>query len=477
MRTLIWFRADLRIHDQPALTAAVKAGAQGVLALYILTPKTWQYHKAAPVKIAFILRNLQKLQTALHALNIPLQVHTVPEYQDCAELLVKVCQQHEIKKVYATQQYEVDERRRDEAVAELLKTKQIEFHLSDSGVLITPGMILTQQQQPIKVFTPFKKKWLAFWQDHAELQVLPAPKRVPHAFTHSNEVPKSLAHFACSVAPELWPAGEEAALARLKEFLKHRVQEYHQTRDFPALDSTSRLSPYLAQGIISIRRVLMQLCAHEACDNLVKLSHKPGAGTWLNELIWREFYQHIMFLFPKICCYQAWKAQYQHWPWRHDKTLFQAWCQGKTGYPLIDAAMRQLNQTGWMHNRLRMNVAMFLSKLLMVDWHWGENYFAEHLVDGDLAANNGGWQWSAGTGTDAAPYFRIFNPLLQSERFDPQGEFIRQFCPELEAFDAKAIHDPHGRNPALAKKVAYPKPIVDYKHARAQALDLLRHLK
>lgn len=477
MRTLIWLRNDLRIQDNPALLAAAQAGhEEGVMALYILTPKTWQYHEAAPIKIDFILRNLADLQKKLQELNIPLQVLEAPEYKDCVALIQKLCADYKIKNVYVNAQYEIDERQRDEKVAAQLKEDSVGFHMSHGDVLITPGMILSNKEEPIKVFTPFKKKWLRYWHDFGSLKAATLTKKLTHSFAKAKAPPKALNHFTTDHAADLWPAGELAAAKHLQKFLHEHLDDYHKNRDYPALDATSRLSPYFAQGVLSVRQALIKI-SHHYDKSIAELNQLKGAGTWLNEIIWREFYKHIIFLFPKICCYQTLRAQYQHWPWHKDPKLLKAWSEGQTGYPLIDAGMRQLNQTGWMHNRLRMNVAMFLSKLLMLDWHLGESYFSQHLIDGDLAANNGGWQWSAGTGTDAAPYFRIFNPTLQSEQYDPEGAYIRQYCPELEDFDNKAIHAPHERNPELAKKVGYPQPIVNYKTARAKALDLLRHLK
>jgi deoxyribodipyrimidine photo-lyase len=199
------------------------------------------------------------------------------------------------------------------------------------------------------------------------------------------------------------------------------------------------------------------------------IQQETGPATWLSELIWREFYKHIVFFHPEVCRYKPYKANTDKIPWRYDEGDYQKWCEGNTGFPLVDAAMRQLNQTGWMHNRLRMVVAMFLSKTLFLDWRWGERYFMQHLIDGDLAANNGGWQWSASTGTDAVPYFRIFNPITQSERFDPEGRFIRQYCPELARLDNKAIHNPYARG-VPPRSLDYPEPIVDYQAMRLKVI-------
>ncbi|HET8790953.1 MAG TPA: FAD-binding domain-containing protein, partial [Modicisalibacter sp.] len=268
-----------------------------------------------------------------------------------------------------------------------------------------------------------------------------------------------------------WPAGQDAAADRLERFLRYRGRHYRQQRDFPAIRGTSELSPYLALGMISHRQCLQAAMS----DNDGHLADGDiGLTTWVNELIWREFYQHIAFGFPKVCRHRPFQQPTEGLAWRDDEAGFAAWCEGRTGYPIVDAAMRQLVQTGWMHNRLRMVTAMFLSKHLLVDWRRGEAFFMQHLIDGEFAANNGGWQWAASTGTDAAPYFRIFNPTTQSQRFDPQGDFIAEFIPELAEIAPKARHAPSGE---LLETLDYPSPIVDHKAARARALDAFKSLK
>ncbi|MEX2367033.1 MAG: deoxyribodipyrimidine photo-lyase, partial [Pseudohongiellaceae bacterium] len=248
---------------------------------------------------------------------------------------------------------------------------------------------------------------------------------------------------------------------RLDRFCLQGLDAYHKLRDQPALDATSRLSPYLAAGVLGIRECWRKSAA---CQD------GEGLFTWQNELLWRDFYRHIMFHFPRVCQHQPWKQDTVRIPWRHDPKEFHRWCHGQTGFPIIDAAMRQLLELGWMHNRLRMIVAMFLSKHLLIDWRLGEKWFMQHLVDGDFAANNGGWQWSASTGTDAVPYFRIFNPVTQSQRFDPHGDFIRAFVPELATLDRRAIHQPGKLRPA-----AYPEPMIDLGFGRQRALSAFKN--
>ena len=286
----------------------------------------------------------------------------------------------------------------------------------------------------------------------------------------SSDVPQKLANFSTNI---IWPSGEKEAQRRLKKFIKNDLFNYHKTRDFPALAGTSLLSPYLSAGMISPRQCL--LAALMANKGDYDAGNK-GAMTWINELIWRDFYKHLLAAIPRLSKHQPYRLETDKLKWHYSEKQLHAWQEGNTGYPIVDAGMRQLKQIGWMHNRLRMIVAMFLTKNLFFDWRLGEDFFIRHLIDGDLAANNGGWQWSASTGTDAVPYFRIFNLLRQSERFDPQGDFIREYCPELRSFDARSIHDPYQRAPTLALKSGYVKPIIDFKASRIATIKAFKAL-
>lgn len=272
-----------------------------------------------------------------------------------------------------------------------------------------------------------------------------------------------------------WPSGEKHALSRLKAFIDNRIADYADHRDTPSLGGTSTLSPPLAAGILSPRQCLHAALA--ANQNRID-SGKNGVVVWIQELIWREFHKSVLVGFPRVSRARAFKQDTERIRWKDDGKAFKAWCEGRTGYPIVDAAMRQLNATGWMHNRLRMITAAFLTKDLLIDWRKGEAYFASRLIDFDLASNNGGWQWSASTGTDAQPYFRIFNPTSQSERFDPDGAFIRKWVPELEDLPAKQIHAPAdkaGRD--LFSGLDYPDPIVDHAKARDRAIKVFKDLK
>ncbi len=467
MRGLHWFRADLRVSDNTALNAAMEK-CEELFAVFILTPKTWQRHDAAPIKIQFILNNLEYLSEQCQKLGIPLLIRTCDYFSECPNVLATLCKDFNIASLFYNKQYEVDEMRRDQLVTKKLGTK-INIEDFDDQLIMPPGTVLSQQNRPMQIFTPFKKVWLKRVTETEAWKPHPLLKRQFHSKISPDPIPKTLKEFNCTINLDSWPAGEKAAQKRLKQFCYDHLEHYHEQRDFPSIEGTSKLSPYLAQGIISPSQCIHAILDSLSLSDFEKIQQHIGAATWLSEIIWREFYRHILFFHPEICRYKPFKKDTDKLPWRNDENDFQKWCAGKTGFPLVDAAMRQLNQTGWMHNRLRMVVAMFLSKTLFLDWRMGEKYFMQHLIDGDLASNNGGWQWSASTGTDAVPYFRIFNPITQSERFDPNGDFIRQYCPELTHLNNKQIHNPYAKG-VSPTSLNYPKPIVNYELMRKKVI-------
>jgi len=328
--------------------------------------------------------------------------------------------------------------------AELLKLG-VGFELFKDAVIWEELEILTQSEKPYTVFTPYSKVWKA--------RPVPLPKpKLSRATGKVHKVksdplpvtPDEIGHALKQTVP---PAGERNALEQLRRFIAGPVYEYAGTRDFPALDGTSGLSPHLRAGTIGVRTILAALKPER---ETAKPAQAASCDVFLNELIWREFYAQVLHNFPHVIK-GAFRPEYDKLKWADNQEHFQAWCAGRTGYPMVDAAMRCLNATGVLHNRLRMIVAMFLTKDLLINWQWGERYFMKQLVDGDLAANNGGWQWSAGTGTDAAPYFRIFNPVSQAEKFDPGGKFVRRWIPELGDFPDDLVQQPWG-NPLLLAK-------------------------
>ena len=338
--------------------------------------------------------------------------------------------------------------------------------------MVPPNTIKTKEGKFYSVFTPFRRVWERTVTEYLECR--PKPKKQPELSVKPSKVPTKVEGFdfaACR--DDLWSAGEKEAAKRLKSFAS-RIANYNQHRDLAAVNGTSLISAYLAAGVISPRQCLV---AGIAANNGKVVGHE-GPTTWISELAWRDFYSHIMVACPRVSMHKPFKLRTENVGWRDDSAEFEAWCEGQTGFPIVDAGMRQLKRTGWMHNRLRMVTAMFLTKNLLIDWRMGERHFMRHLIDGDLAANNGGWQWSASTGTDAVPYFRIFNPFSQSKRFDVDGKFIKMMCPELEPVPAKSLHDPKKLEAAIQEHaIDYPSFVVDYPASRVRALAAFKALK
>jgi len=458
MRQLMWFRTDLRVTDNTALLAACAQGP--TIAVFLLSPAQWQAHDDAPCKVDFWLRQLVDLSKQLQTLHIPLLIRTATRWSDAPHLITHLCHEHAIDQVHANIEFGVHESLRDQAVTQSLTAVDITLHRYQDRTLFVPGSILNQQGQPFQVFGAFKR--VCYARLHAApVQVQPRPAVQDQLPIPPDPIPSSLADLP-QKRTTLWPIGEEHALTQLRQFSQTHLARYDQERDFPALDHTSRLSTYLNAGLLSVRQCVVATQAQ---------GPSTGAQTWLDELLWREFYQHLLASYPALSKGQAFYPAKEP-VWRHAPDELAAWQAGRTGFPLIDAAMRQLQATGWMHNRLRMVVAMFLSKNLLINWREGERWFMQHLIDGDLAANNGGWQWCASTGNDAVPYFRLFNPITQSKRFDPEGHFIREWIPELAHLDARRIHEPYAgkQKPASLFDDDYPLPIIDLESSRTRAL-------
>lgn len=468
MRALVWFRSDLRVMDNTALYDACREADSGVVAVFAICPKQWAEHDWGTMKVDFVLRNVRALSETLRKLNIPLLLVRASRFTNLPGKLLRLAVQHECDALFFNAEYEVNERRRDAQVTALFERHGRSVHTFTDQVILDVAGMRTGSGGFYTVFTPFKRKWLELLKAEGPPRVRGKPHRQPRLPATPDDVPTTLRGFAGRCRSDLWPEGEAAARRRLRTFVSERIEKYHQLRDVPAVDGTSTLSPYLATGVLSPRQCL---CAAMEANRGRAGSGQKGVTTWISELIWREFYRHILIGFPQVCRNRPFRPETDRLPWRYDQGQFEAWCAGRSGVPIIDAGMRQLAETGWMHNRVRMITAMFLTKDLFIDWRWGERHFMGHLVDGDFANNNGGWQWSASTGTDAAPYFRIFNPFSQSRRFDPEGDYIRRFVPELEGVSADKIHEPHKSKSA---GLDYPKPIVDHAAARKHAIQAFR---
>lgn len=468
MTALVWLRHDLRVHDNPALFKAAELG-QGTVAVYVHCDAYVRLHTIAPVQLDFVRRHLHIMAKDLASLNIPLLIIRVQKPAEIAPELLRIAQSVQAEYCYFNAEYPLNELNRDIAVNQLLRDNGILVKRCHDRCVVPPGMIRNGQGDPYKVFTAFKKKWLQTMMPVA-IKPLASPAKQPAvsgvATASIDEINQLFSAHELRDLSELWPAGENEAYRRLDLFIEKSLTHYLDQRDFPAIDGTSSLSPYFAVGSLSPRQAIAAVLAYTHGE---WEGGNAGANCWISELIWREFYQHVVVDYPQVCKRKAMQPHTEAFPWRYDKTLFAAWCEGKTGIPIVDAAMRQLNATGWMHNRLRMVVAMYLTKNCQIDWRWGEDYFMSQLIDGDFAANNGGWQWSASTGTDAAPYFRIFNPISQSERFDPNGDFIRKWIPEVAHLSNKHIHNPPAMN-------NYPRPIVDLSASRKETIALFAQL-
>jgi len=459
---LVWFRADLRLHDNLALAAACRNQNARVLALFIATPGQWRRHDMAPRQAAYLHAHLNNLRQQLAEKGIPLIYAEVDDFAAQESKVAAICAEHEVTDLFYNYQYEVNEQQRDRRLEQ--KLKAVTFQGFDDSVILPPGSVMTGSHEMYKVFTPFKNAWLRRLKEGLP-ECAAAPARREGETIPDAAAPLDFDYPQEPFDADLFPASEKAAIARLRQFCQQGAGEYDARRDFPAIEGTSRLSACLTLGVLSARQCLHRLLAEQP----QALEGGPGA-VWLNELIWREFYRHLMTYHPDLCKHRPFIRWTEKVAWQQDDDSLKAWQEGRTGYPIVDAAMRQLNETGWMHNRLRMITASFLIKDLLIDWRTGERYFMSRLIDGDLAANNGGWQWAASTGTDAAPYFRIFNPTTQGQKFDADGAFIRRWLPELTALPDKALHDPWSWADKQGRSLDYPRPVVDHKQARAATL-------
>ncbi len=423
-KTIFWFRRDFRLDDNAGLYHALK-NHTNVLPIFMFDQNILdKLEDKKDARLSFIHHAIGQLKTSLQELGSDLIVL----YGKPLSLWDSIVQEHDIDAVYTNHDYEPYALERDGAVKELLQEKGIEFHTFKDQCIFEKSEITKADGKPYTVFTPYSKKWKAKLNDFY-LKAYPTEKYFEHFEKRSKAEP----------IISLEAMGFEATDIPLptKEVSKAVFVQYGEKRNFPATRGTSRLGTHLRFGLISVRK----LAAYT----------KGLSETYLNELIWRDFYMMILHHFPHIVG-NAFKPKYDQIEWRKDEGDFQKWCEGKTGYPIVDAGMRELNATGYMHNRVRMIVASFLTKHLLLDWRWGEAYFAKKLLDFELASNNGGWQWAAGTGCDAAPYFRVFNPYTQTEKFDKQLQYIKKWVPEFQDF-------------------SYPKPIVEHKFARERALE------
>jgi deoxyribodipyrimidine photo-lyase len=476
-RSLVWFRRDLRADDHTALHHALLRSKQ-VFCVFIFDTAILESLPRHDRRVAFIHGSLVDLDQQLRTLSGQEDTGLLVRQGEPTACLQQLVTELGIQAVFTHHDDEPYALKRDTAVKGVLANLGASFVSFKDHVVFERSEILTQSGQPYGVFTPYKNNWLkkVTATDLAEKHVKPSAGQlvpVPEALRRPMPSLEEIGFEAVDLAALHIQTGASGAQLLLKDFV-NRISQYQHTRDFPSVKGPSYLSVHLRFGTVSTRR-LARLAYPLAIEG------DAGAQTWLGELIWRDFYHQILHHHPRVVK-QSFKPVYDAIDWetgKEAKQLFAAWSEGRTGYPLVDAAMAQINQTGYMHNRLRMVVASFLVKDLGIDWRWGEQYFAQQLIDFDLAANNGGWQWASSSGCDAQPYFRIFNPISQSEKFDPQGKFIRRYLPELAALPNDAIHAPWLAKPLVMEAAnvtlgkTYPLPIVD--HAKARLKTLMRY--
>ena len=468
MKSLFWFRGDLRLDDNPGLKACFEISEE-VHAIYIFSEKQLNLHNEANVKIDFLIKNLISLESDLKNLNIPLTIINSDGFKDDPLLISELASQRKLKKVFWNKQFGEDETERDIKTTDSLKKLGIDSESFHDQVIYAPGTLRTGQDSPYSVFTPFKRKWIDnFDMNFLDIDYKYEKKNLTNIESNLDNLDFEKTHQADM---SLWKEGEEEAIKRVKNFLKEKAINYSKDRNDPIIDGTSRISPYLALGIISPKRCILEALK---ANNFEFTSGHIGITKWIDEIVWREFYRNIMFSFPKVSRGMPFQDYSKSIQWRFNEDELKAWKSGHTGFPIIDAAMRQLLHEGWMHNRLRMVVAMFFTKNMLHDWRLGEAYFMQNLIDADFSSNNGGWQWSSSTGTDAAPYFRIFNPITQSTNFDKEGLFIKKYVPELKELDKSVIHNPPIEHRKYCK---YPNPILDLKESRLRAIEAFKHAK
>lgn len=468
---LWWIRRDLRLSDNPALETAISEG-DAVIPIFILDEKLLQSKFVGEKRLGFLFAGLRELDFQLKERGSFLVIRK----GEPAKVLAELMQESGAAAIYAEPDVSPYATRRDRELEKIFDIRWI-----GSPAVLPPGVVLKPDGSPYTVFTPFSKAWKAFYSMPGnDLFLSPETIQTPQSLNATDTI--SLLNLPNDVP---FKAGEHAAQAMLNNFIGNRednedesyggIYRYELTRNRMDLEGTARISPYLRFGMLSARQAVLR--AHQAVSKAPGSEERKSAEVWLNELIWREFYLHILYHFPVVMHGNFRPLEIR---WMNDRAHFEAWKAGKTGYPVVDAGMRQLAKTGWMHNRARMIAASFLTKDLLIDWTWGEQWFMQNLIDGDPSANNGGWQWTAGTGTDAAPYFRIFNPTLQGMKHDPYGRYIRRWLPELEFVPDEYIHEPWKMPVSVQESCGvfigqqYPAPLIDHTAARERALRAYR---
>lgn len=478
--SILWFRQDLRLDDNPALQAAVASGG-GVIPVFLWSPEEEKPWPPGAASRWWLHQSLTAFDKSLREKGSRLIVR----FGEASGAIGELIHETGAQKVFWNRRFEPGVRERDEQVAEALESAEIETEAIQGSLLFEPDQVRTKSGGPFQVFTPFWKACLAKKEPVRPTAVprsLPAPAQWPESLSIGDLGLEPKIDWAAGLR-ETWAPGEDGARKQLRRFLKQAVTDYKTARDLPAIEGTSRLSPHLHFGEISPKRVWHEIRQAQAKRSASGESGwRTGPESYLRELGWREFAYHLLYHFPHTTN-QPLREQFADFPWRRSKKDLATWQTAKTGYPIVDAGLRELWATGWMHNRVRMVVGSFLVKDLRLSWLDGAKWFWDTLVDADLANNTLGWQWVAGCGADAAPYFRVFNPVSQGEKFDPDGEYVRRWIPEIAGLPDKWIHKPWEAPPMELQMAGvelgktYPEPIVDHAEARRQALDAFDSIK
>lgn len=483
-----FFVRDYRQTDNHGLSRASELAREHQLPLitfYVFSLEDLSSHSTSAFQLQYRLKSLSILKDDLKKKNIPLYILNVPKKKKIASSVSQFCKDNKISHLFANIEFEVDELRLLTKLTTDLLDNGVSFQPVHDTCVVVPGELTTKSKgTQYAVFTPWYRAWLA----HLKSLDDPYPEYSSPG-ENDKSAKSSLKSLFDSEIPDIpddfgltssqqkffdknWNVGEHEAYDQVIKYIKSdKVKEYVDLRNEISTDVTSHMSHHLASGTITTRSIIRLILSNKLVKDID--SGNSGITEWIRQLSWRDFYKHVMTNWPHICMFKPFQLEYDDLEWEYNSDHFEKWCSGRTGYPIVDAAMRQLNETGYMHNRARMIVASFLSKHLLIDWRYGERYFLEHLIDGDFASNNGGWGFSSSVGVDPQPYFRIFNPWTQAEKFDKEGDYIKEWVPELRDIDSsKGIHNPYEKGfEEIAKKNNYPRPIVDHSDSRERALE------
>lgn len=475
-----WFVRDFRIQDNSGLSKANDLAIKSkvpMVTFWVKCKEESESHYDSEFKKYYRLLSLQQLHKKLDKLNIQLITLEADKKKDIVPTIAKFCENYDISHLFSNLEYEVDELRTATLVLTTLLDKNIAYFPCHDSCLVKPGELRTKSKgTQFAVFTPWYRVWIEYTNKHFVSKrnfVFSTPKKVEYSLDVQEKADFAMGEVDKKKFNKYWPlTGEDGARQALEEYIQSEgIKEYDETRDALDIDSVSHLSCHISSGTISMRTILQELYNAKKLSKS-DLAENSGISEWVRQVSWRDFYRHIMCHWPYICMFKPFHLELADLEWEYNKEHYERWCEGKTGIPIVDACMRCLNETGYLNNRGRLIVASFFAKDLLLDWRYGEQYFMLKLIDGDFASNNGGWGFAASTGVDPQPYFRIFNPWTQSEKFDQDGKFIRKWVPELKFLKGKEIHDPwkNGELDDLDKS-GYPEPMVNHKECRERALE------